>query len=197
MLVDRELVNNPQVSIFVEESVSRTVSVQGAVARPGQYPLEGRSNLLDLLGAAGGLSEKRGSTIVILRTDRDGSQSNIEVDAEALVERGDYTLNIGLRAGDIVMVPQPRDLRIYVTGAVVRPGPVDYLSTEGITVLQAITAAGGATERANERKVHIIRTLTEGIQERIKVNLKKVRAGKAEDHRLLKNDTVVVGEWFL
>ncbi|HUP18736.1 MAG TPA: SLBB domain-containing protein, partial [Gemmatimonadota bacterium] len=119
------------------------------------------------------------------------------IDARRLVEEGDPTLNVALRAGDIVMVPPARELRVYVTGAVRSPGPVGYSSSDGITVLQAITAAGGPTERANRKNVHVIRNQEDGSQERIEVNLKRIQAGKDDDLILERNDTVVVGEWFL
>jgi polysaccharide export outer membrane protein len=196
MLAGRRLVNDPQVSIFVEEIVSRTVSVQGAVAKPGSYPMKGRSTLLDLLGAAGGLDEKYGDQIVVLRTDEAGTATKIEIDSERLITHGDAELNLVLEPGDIVMVPQAREFRVYVTGAVVRPGPVEYLSSEGITVLQAITAAGGPTERANFGNVSISRRLADGSQKRVKVNAKKIQRGKTADLPLERNDTVVVGEWF-
>ena len=195
MLASRRLVNDPQVSIFVEEFVSRTVSVQGAVAKPGSYPMKGRSTLLDLLGAAGGLDDRYGDEILILR-DAGGTTTKIAIDSDLLISQGDAASNVALVPGDIVMVPQAREFRVYVTGAVVRPGPVEYLSSEGITVLQAITAAGGPTERANFGSVSISRRLPDGSAERIKVNANKIQRGKAADLPLERNDTIVVGEWF-
>ena len=149
-----------------------------------------------MIGGAGGLSEDSGGRITVLRS-RGGEAQKIEIDVDALVNQGDLSLNIPLRPGDIVMVPHSKVLRVYVTGAVAMPGAVAFDSSEGITVLQAITAAGGPSTRANMKNVHIIRKLPDGTQQRIKVNLKKIRAGKAEDVALEKNDTVVVGEWFL
>ncbi len=197
MLSSRNLVRDPQVSIFVEEFVSRAVSLQGAVVRSGAYQLLGNKTLLEMIGEAGGLREDVGREILVLRGQSAGEQQKIAIDVEALVNRGELSLNIPLRPGDIVMVPHAKELRIYVTGAVERPGAVAFNSGDGITVLQAITAAGGPSTRANMRNVHIIRKLADGTQKRIKVNLKKIRAGKAEDVTLERNDTVVVGEWFL
>lgn len=198
LLADRQILHDPQVTLFVEELVSHTVSIQGAVHRPGVYPLAGRNTLLHLLGAAGGLSGQRGDRIIILRSDESGQEAErLEIDVWRLVEEGDASLNLPLQAGDIVMVPRERELRVYVTGAVRNPGPVSYSSSEGITVLQAITAAGGPTERANLKNVHVIRSPADGSEKRTEVNLKRIQAGKAEDVALERNDTVVVGEWFL
>lgn len=196
MLRDKQLVKAPEVTIFVEEFVSSTVSVQGAVVKPGVYQLIGNKTLLDVLGEAGGIDANSGRMIFILRKASTGEKEWIEIDSERLTDQGDLTLDIPLRAGDVVMVPHAKSFRVYVTGAVERPGPVDFSSSEGITVLQAMTAAGGPTARANLGKVHVIRRLAEGGQERIDVNIKRIRKGRDEDLPLQRNDTVVVGEWF-
>ncbi len=96
-----------------------------------------------------------------------------------------------------MVVPVARALRVYVTGAVRNPGAVDYSSSEGITVLQAITAAGGPTERANLKKVTIKRRNSDGTEEVIPINAKRIQNGKDPDQPLERNDTVVVGEWLL
>jgi polysaccharide export outer membrane protein len=196
-LADGKLVNDPQVSIFVAESVSGSVTVQGAVAKPGVYALFGQRTLLEVLGQAGGLNRERGADILVLRRAEAGQQESLQIDATRLVEEGDVSLNIQLRPGDIVMVPVARSLRVYVTGAVSRPGAVEYSSSEGITVLQAVTAAGGPTERANLKNVTLRRRRADGTEESREINLKKIQKGKAPDVPLERNDTIVVGEWLL
>ena len=117
------------------------------------------------------------------------------MDAEALIDRGDASLNVALQPGDAIVVPHVKTFRVYVTGAVSKPGSVEFRSTEGITVLQAITAAGGPTERASLSKVSILRSNPDGSQEKIQLNLRKIQKGKQPDQPLRKNDSVVVGEW--
>ncbi len=196
MLKDGKLVRDPQVSIFVEEFVSSTISVQGAVQNPGGYPLAGNKTLLDMIADAGGLRSDAGEKILVLRRDTAQAQKKIEINIDQLTDQGDLSLNIFLRPGDVIMIPPARDVRVYVTGAVAGPGKVSFLSSEGITVLQAITAAGGPTARANLKNVHILRQLPDGTQKRTKVNVSRIQKGKADDVVLQKNDTVVVGEWF-
>ena len=199
MLTEKGLVNNPQVTIFVEELRSRGVYVQGAVENPGMYQMQGPSRLLDMIGQAGGLSgnanERAGNTIYVVRSGAEGEE-RLEIDARRLVEEGDLSLNVAMLPGDIVMVPHEETHRIYVSGAVEEPGQVEFSSTDGITVLQAITAAGGPTERANLKKVFVLRRASDGTQERIQVNVKKIRSGKMDDFILENNDTVDVGEHF-
>ena len=197
ILSSKGLVNDPQVSIFVASSVKGGVTVQGAVKKPGVYDLFGQKTLLEILGRAGGLNRERGAEILILRDTGSESQQSIQIDASRLVEEGDISLNIELEPGDIVMVPVSRTLRVYVTGAVKRPGAVNYSSSEGITILQAITSAGGPTERANLKKVTLRRRLVDGTEESLRINVKKIQSGKEPDIPLERNDTVVVAEWLL
>ncbi len=195
MLRDKRLVLEPEVSIFVEELLSRAVNVQGAVVNPGVYQLIGSRSLLEVIGEAGGIREDSGARVLVLRSEA-GQERKMDLDLEALIGGEDRSVNIPLLPGDIVMVPFSRRLTVYVTGAVERPGPVSYQSSEGITVLQAVIAAGGPTPRANLKNVHVLRKSPDSGQQKIKVNIKKVQSGKMDDLVLERNDTVVVGEWF-
>jgi polysaccharide export outer membrane protein len=58
-----------------------------------------------------------------------------------------------LQSGDTIFVP--RAAQVYVLGAVARPGGVRY--EPGMTVLQALTLAGGVTARGSEGRVKVIR----------------------------------------
>lgn len=200
LLAERRLFNAPQVTFFVKEYVSRGVSVQGAVERPGIYQMIQQRSLLEMLGEAGGLSgredNRAGQQIFVIRKTPDGQQTSLEIDANQLVNQGRADLNLPLFPGDVILVPFSQKYRVYVSGAVVRPGSVDYLSSEGIMLLQAITAAGGPTERGNLSNVKILRRLPDGSETRIVVNVKRIRKGKSDDVWLQRNDTVIVGEWF-
>lgn len=48
---------SPQVSVFVKEYTSQRVTVEGAVKKPGIYPLTGRTSLLQVIATAEGLDE--------------------------------------------------------------------------------------------------------------------------------------------
>lgn len=184
-------------AIIVEEFLSRGVSVQGAVNRPGVYQLLGPKTLLELLAETGGLSggELAGKNIYVLRSVPGRGQLRTEIDAERLFEHGDLAFNVGLQPGDIIQVPQPQRVRVYLSGAVRIPGPIDYLSSERMTLLQAISSAGGPTERARLGAVQVIRRYEDGTEERFEVDLNKIRKGKLEDFVLQRGDTVVLKEW--
>lgn len=66
---------NPQVSLFIKEFTTQRVTVEGAVVRPGVYPLKGHSSLLTSLALAGGparMSET--SQVLLFRPDGTGKR---------------------------------------------------------------------------------------------------------------------------
>ncbi len=65
-LVARQLVKDPQVSIFIEEFATQGITVYGEVNAPGIYPLMGPHHLYDVISAAGGLTLKSGRTVTVL-----------------------------------------------------------------------------------------------------------------------------------
>lgn len=196
LLQARDLVRDPQVSVTIKQYVSRRVSIQGAVTKAGPYEMMGQRTLLEMIGEAGGLSDRAGTRIYIVRIDATGTEQRIEIDAEKLIYEGDPAQNMVLEAGDIVMVPFRRLIRIYVNGAVANPDAIEFPADEPVTVLQAITAAGGTTDRANESRVQVIRQAEDGTKQIFKVNLKRIRRGKKDDLPLEPNDIVDVPESF-
>src|SRR5690606_102204 len=50
-----DFLQNPQVSVFVKEFTSQRVTLEGAVKKPGIYPLSGRTSLLQAIAMAEGL----------------------------------------------------------------------------------------------------------------------------------------------
>ncbi len=48
----QDYLQNPQVSVFIKEFTSQRVTVEGAVKKPGVYPLKGRTSLLQTLATA-------------------------------------------------------------------------------------------------------------------------------------------------
>jgi len=60
---------SPQVSVFVKESVGLRVTVDGAVRKPGVYPLKGKTTLLQALALGEGINDVGDtSTVTLMRT---------------------------------------------------------------------------------------------------------------------------------
>lgn len=195
-LLEERFIQDPQVTITVTEYRSRQVSVIGAVTKPGTYQMIGPRNLLQMISEAGGLTNDAGKEILILRRDESGRAERLRLDLDDLVIKGDPELNIALSPGDVINVPVDRPIFVYVDGAVKTPGQVESRTSRPITLLQAVARAGGLTERANLRGVHVLRKSAEGGQIRIPVNLREIRKGKSDDIDLMDGDVVVVPETF-
>ena len=90
-----------------------------------------------------------------------------------------------------VIVTAMNSRRAYVMGQVTRQGAVSLVSN--MTVLQAISAAGGLGQFANGKKIYILRTVN-GRQQRLAFNYNEVIKGdRPEQNIFLKpGDTVVV-----
>ncbi len=195
-LLEEKYVRNPQVTIFVKEYESKKIAVSGAVKKPDTYEMLGEKTLLEMISMAGGLDKDLGKEIIIFRQADDGSTERISIDLDQLVYGADPTLNVLVRPGDIIYVPTIEKVRIFVGGAVKTPNLYEVPKAEPVTVLKAITLAGGTTERAAERRVQIIRTGPDGERVTLHVDLRKIKRGKAEDPVLQKDDLVLVPEAF-
>ncbi len=80
---------DPQVSLFIKEYTSQRVTIEGAVNKPGVYPLRGPTTLLSSLAIAGGQASLSDMTEVMLfRTDALGKRASFVFDVER-IRRGE------------------------------------------------------------------------------------------------------------
>jgi polysaccharide export outer membrane protein len=196
-LLEERFVRDPQVTVFVKEYESKKVAVSGAVKKPGTYEMLGEKTLLEMISQAGGLDAEPGKQIFIFRQSGQGAAAErLAVDLDRLVYQADPSLNVALAPGDIVYVPAVEKVRIFVSGAVKNPNLYEVPRDEPVTVLKAVTLAGGTTDRAAEKKVQVIRTGADGQRTIVPVDLRRVKRGKADDPVLQRDDLVLVPEAF-
>jgi polysaccharide export outer membrane protein len=177
------VVNNPQVSVYVKEYASSGISVAGEVAKPGVYSALGPHRLFDILEEAGGRTEKATDSVVISHRD---SNSPITFDLPNDPERLSR-LNIDLMPGDTVVVPKAGI--VYVLGGVNKPGGYVLGSEAGVTLLRVIAAAGGPTQTAALARTKMLRRTPNGLQE-IPVALKKLLHAKVSDIPVQADDII-------
>lgn len=167
----------PQVSIEVQEFRSQSVYVMGEVRQPAEYPLTGNMTIIDLLAKAVLLPSAAEDILVNRRKGEAqpngpvlaGDQPDVEVIriSKRDIMSGRAAQQIVLRHGDTIFVP--RAASIFVTGQVRSPG--SYTMAEGeLTVLQAISLAGGLTEKAAKSRIRILR-IVDGRQRQIKARM--------------------------
>jgi len=90
-----------------------------------------------------------------------------------------------------VVVTAANSRRIYLIGEVVRPGAIPMLPN--MTVLQALSSAGGFSQFANIKKMYVLRN-ENGKQVKLPVDYKRAISGQSPDQNipLKAGDTVVV-----
>jgi polysaccharide biosynthesis/export protein len=90
-----------------------------------------------------------------------------------------------------VVVTQIHSKLVFLLGEVGKKGPVEM--TPGMTLLEALSAAGGLTDFANAKKMYVLRNEKVGSQTRIPVKYKEALKGNAANNIVLKpGDTIVV-----
>lgn len=183
------------VSATVSEYRSQPVSVLGAVARPGNLVIPGRSTLIDVILDAGGLSEQAGSKVVVRRRASNGLTDRVEVAVEDLFMLGDPKANLPIYSGDLIHVLPVREVSIHLLGEVATPGTLSFTDNQRITLLTAIARAGGLAETASKKLV-IKREDDAGKRFEIVVDYRKLINGKVADVELQDGDLILVKESF-
>lgn len=155
---NRDLLVDPQVTVFLVESRSQQVSVLGAVAEPGRYVVMSNTTVLDVMAQAGGITEDGGTVVVVMRRGNDGRIKRYSIDIQGLGKRNSSPSLFTLRGGDSVVVPRAERFSIY--GEVNQPDI--YRLEPGMTVVEAITRAGGITPRGSRNRIEIRRSNADG-----------------------------------
>jgi len=151
-------VKQPQVTLVVAQIRGNQVSVLGQVNRPGRYPLEvAGMRLTDVLAMAGGVAQG-GAESVVVSGVRDGRPMRQEIDLPALFAPGGGDRNLVLLDGDTVWVD--RQPLVYIYGEVQRPGPLRI--EREMTVMQALAAGGGTTQRGTQKGIRVHRKAADG-----------------------------------
>jgi polysaccharide export outer membrane protein len=175
--------------IFVPKAQS--FFVLGEVKKPGTYALERETSILEAITQAEGFTDKAASSAVkVLRRAADGKQETVALDMSGSVPKEKF---FKIQDGDTIMVP--RGNSFFVFGEVKRPGV--YQIDKDTNVLEAITIAGGFTDKAAAGRTRIIRTTPKG-QEILYVDVNEIlKKGQGERGLLLtENDVIVVPESF-
>ena len=185
-LQQNNIVNDPQVSVYIKEYTSSGISVAGEVNRPGVYSALGPHRLFDILQTAGGLSEKASGSVTISHKGNEENPVTVELSKNpAEMVRS----NVALHPGDTVFVAKAP--MVYVLGEVNRPGAYILNSTGAVTVLQLVAAAGGPTHTAAVGGTRMLRRTPSGLQE-LPVPLKALLRGKTADIPVLAEDILFV-----
>ncbi len=199
---------DPHVSVMVTKYESRKFSVLGAVKSPGNYPLQAREKVLDGISKANGLageSDYIGRSLrseaqegMVIRTldpgKPDARKIVINFDLQGLLKGSDQISNIYLADQDVIYIP--RADFFYIIGEVKTPGSYTFTKKE-ISIVEAISMAGGFTRIAARNKTRIVR-IEKGVERIYNVNVDAItKAGRMIQAVPIKpNDLIVVPESF-
>jgi polysaccharide biosynthesis/export protein len=187
-LLDGDYLKRPQISVEIATFRSRFIFVLGEVRNPGKYNTQGPQTLLEVIAHAGSTTPAAGDSIIVQRY-KEGIASAVtaalpddERTAEVMrvsledLRQGRLNANLLLQDSDTIIVPPAE--RFYVQGFVKQPG--SFVLRPGMTVRQAISEAGGISERGSTRGIKIIR----------KINDKEVELDAEMSDAVRPNDTI-------
>lgn len=183
---------DPQLSVGVEQYRSQKIHIVGEVRNPGTYTLTGDMSLIEAVARAGSTLPSASGEALVVRA-KAGQQTSApvlpngdETDVTTIdlkqLQSGAFSQNVSLRDGDTVFVPAAES--VYVFGQVRNPGA--YSIQRNTTVLQALSLAGGVTDRGATARIKVAR-IEKGKTIEVRVKLADlVRPG----------DTIMVPERF-
>ncbi len=182
------------VNVSVTSRSSRPISVLGAVNTPGIHHVPRRATLMEVILNAG-LANSHGPDIVVTRRSENGLSDEIRISIEDLLETGDPIVNIPIFAGDLLRVPQARELTVYFLGAVGITGKQTFSGDQPVTLLTTLVSAGGLSDTASN-KILIRRLTPAGERREIVVNYRRILEGNDPDIELADGDIITVKESF-
>jgi polysaccharide export outer membrane protein len=171
VLLAKDYVRHPQITVVVQEFRSKTVFVVGEVTRPGTYPVTGKGmSLVEVLAKAGPMTANAGPEVIVVRPAPDAEVTGPVLPAQVQageaantaevfrinvrdIQAGELEKNIDLRPRDTVFVPQAA--KVFVTGEVRNPGAYSWFP--GMTARQLISVAGGLLPEGSSSRLKVVR----------------------------------------
>jgi len=174
--LEKDYLVNPQVLVAVAEYRSKKVLILGEVEKAGSYPLMGQTTILEVVSQAGGFSKTGGKQLILVRPQQQvASAGGATISGNTIkrlnidkIQAGDSSENIPVEDGDTIFIPKQN--AFFVLGEVKNPGTYP-LEKDGTTILEAITIAGGFTQKSAPVGTKVIRKYPDGGQETLPVDL--------------------------
>jgi polysaccharide export outer membrane protein len=200
-LRSKGIVKEPNVTVDILSAVNMTVNILGQVQTPRSIPLYAPAPLSYVLAQAGGLTGLADHHLSILHR---GEQlpTSVEFDTEA---PNSAAMNTLVQPGEIVNVSsrgvyfvggEVNRPGIYPMGGALSVGVIGVGLVKNITLLEALSQAGGITAIAARSKLHILRT-EDGKRVDIPVDQVKLSKGEVADPILHPNDIIYIPPSYL
>ncbi len=177
---------NLAVTVRVDEYRSNTVRVLGGVEAPGEFTFATRPTLLAALSAAGGATQSAGGNQAARCAIIRGRDQIYWIDLRELLWNGNISLNVNLRANDVVYVPDDNELLVYVLGEVKNPGVMRL--QPNMRLADAVAQAGGWSIGAKREATRLLRPTDGSLTA---VDFKQVEQGAYELNVLLEEGDII------
>lgn len=192
-ILEKEMVSvvkNPIVTVIVTGMTNYQVLVFGGGTIPGIHILHKETTLLQFLSGLGALQGADLERAYIVR-----NKEKVKVGFFDLFIKGDLNQDITLEPDDILYIPDNFEKGIRIVGAVKNPTTVFH--REGLTILDAILAAGGLNEFAKKNDVVIVRNKGGEKEMRLSVRVKDIMEGEYKENiKIMPGDFIIVPESF-
>jgi polysaccharide export outer membrane protein len=120
------------------------------------------------MALAGGVAPDGSDLLTVVGT-RDGKPFRTQIDFRTLFRGGSSTQDILIQNNDVVYVD--RVPQVYIYGEVQKPGTLRL--ERGMTVLQALAAGGGLTQRGTQRGIRVHRKDAAGVVQELRPSLQE------------------------
>ncbi len=171
--------NTQKVSVGVQDYVSHTLLISGLVKEPGAKIIKREAiPLYVVIADAQPLAEAGRASVV-----RHASNETFVVELANAAE-----MNLLVHPGDVITVQASPTLFVYVAGKVMAPGEKTF--RPGLTLTQAIIAAGGLSEEAKAALVS--RDDGKGFLTVSRYKLNDISSGKKPDPPLVAGDRITI-----
>lgn len=202
----KQYLKEPHVSVFIAEFRSQPVTVVGAVHKPGTLQMEGAKTLFDVMIRAGGPKDS-GPTVTLTRSlavgpisfpgahpSPDGKYSVVDLELTEVMEGRGAAANLTVFPLDVIAVSEKKQPRaVHISGEVSKPGAVELVTQESISLMKVLALAGGLTQLASPRRTLIVHVNEQGKQtSQALIDLDKTMKGKAKDVELVPGDIVII-----
>lgn len=186
-LINEKVLVDPIVSVAVLEYRSRRISIVGAVHMPSTFQAIGEMHLLDAIARAQGFTPEAGPEVIVSRSNgSDAGKSPVHIPIKALLAAKDSSLNILLRGGEEIRIPEAP--KLFIVGNVKMPGSYPLTDIDGSTVLKALALSQGVLPFAAKR-AYVYRLIAGSTKrEEIPIELRRILHREAADFPLQAND---------
>ena len=175
----RAIEEGAQIAVGVRQYASHPVVVTGLVNNPGTKFLRREAVPLYVILAEAQLRPDAGR-LFLMHSGSAGQYLDLS---------DPLTLNFNVVSGDVITVSGRPQEFYYIAGRINYPG--QKIFQPGITLLQAVLAAGGLVKQ-NDNSIEVSREGSEGRLITTRFNIKRIKSGKAEDPKLQPGDRIEV-----